>query len=447
MRKETLEAWGRKPRITAMLAEPSSSQSLEKLLKKQAGWTCRGLGRSYGDASLGKRVILTSKLDRILFFDEQTGIIECEAGFSLSELLRIFVPRGWFVPVSPGTRFVTVGGMLASDVHGKNHHKSGSFSNHVLAFSLLTADNQIRRVGPKTDLELFLATAGGMGLTGAILSVRFQMIAIQSSWIRQEMRKIYSLSELLEQFEETSKRTYSVAWIDCLAGKRKLGRSLLMLGEHAEVEELSSSQKKDPLCLDLKTKMKVPLDFPGFVLNRLSLSAFNTFYFQRIRKKRQFALVPLLSFFYPLDAVHHWNRIYGKRGFFQYQCVLPKKPDGASALREILLLIARAGEGSFLSVLKLFGPEDPPYLSFATEGYTLALDFPVRSGTNKLLDLLDDITQQAGGRLYLTKDARMSKEFFHYSYPQVKQFLAVKRRVDPKNCFTSLQAERLGLLT
>ena len=445
MRKEILEGWGRNPRLDAALAEPSSLPSLQKLLREQSGWTCRGLGRSYGDASLGKRVLLTCKLDRLLSFNEKDGIIECEAGFSLSEILRLFVPRGWFPPVTPGTRFVTVGGMLASDIHGKNHHKSGSFSNHVLGFSLLTADAQIRWVDRKTDLDLFLATAGGMGLTGVLLSVRFQMLPIRTAWIRQETRKIRSLSELIEQFEETSGYTYSVAWIDCLAGKRKVGRSLLMLGEHAEAEELSASQK-NPLYLDLKTKMSLPVDFPRFFLNSMSLRAFNTFYFQRIRKKRSLTIVPLLPFFYPLDAVHHWNRIYGKRGFFQYQCVLPKVPDGAAALREMLLAIARAGEGSFLSVLKLFGPEDAPFLSFAREGYTLALDFPVRSGTAVLLERLDDITRQAGGRLYLTKDARMSREFFQSSYPQLKQFLKVKGRVDPENCFTSLQAERLGLL-
>ena len=446
MRQEVISGWGGCPNIRANLQEIRSSQDISHALEGSSSLTIRGLGRSYGDSSLGNQVMITTQMDRLLSFDEKTGILECEAGVCLEDLIRVFVPKGWFVPVTPGTRFVTVGGMFASDVHGKNHHKSGSFSKHVLNFTLLDASGTVHEVDRERNLNLFLATAGGMGLTGMILKVRFQMIPIKSSWIRQKTIKINHLDELLDQFERSDQTTYSVSWVDCMSSGKTLGRSLLMLGEHADPEELPNSLKENAVKLDLRQKLNVPFHLPSGILNSWSIKSFNSLYYHRIQNKENSEFVPLLSYFYPLDSVHQWNRIYGKKGFYQYQCVIPKKPDGANYLRKLLQSISDAKTGSFLAILKLFGPRDEPYLAFASEGYTLALDFPNRTGTEALFKKLDEIVLQSGGRLYLTKDARMSRTMFEEGYPQLGLFKAEKKRIDPENRYTSIQAERLGLV-
>lgn len=445
MREELLHGWGRCPLLRTQLTEPANTEEITAILSQSSELIPMGLGRSYGDSALAQCVLKTHKLDRFISFDPVQGILECEAGVSLEDILKVFVPQGWFPPVTPGTRFVTVGGMLASDIHGKNHHKVGSFSNHVVGFALLTAEGEELWVTPEEKPELFLATAGGVGLTGIILRVRFMLQPIHSSFIRQTTLKLTCLEDLLESFEATASSTYSVAWIDCLARGRSLGRSLLMLGEHADPIELVDTVS-DPLSLQLHQKAAVPFDFPCWALNSWSIQAFNTAYYQRIRKTEMQEILPLTNFFYPLDTVHNWNRIYGKRGFYQYQCVLPIQPTGAASLKRLLEKIAEAKTGSFLAVLKLFGPEDPPYLAFAMEGYTLALDFPANSETENLLIRLDQIVEDAGGRLYLTKDARMPRSMLQSGYPHLDKFLKIKHQVDPENRFTSLQAQRLGLV-
>ena len=446
MRQELISGWGGCPRIKASLYEIHSKSEISLVLEENQSLTPRGMGRSYGDSSLGTKVLVTPKMNRLLSFDGESGILECEAGVCLEELIRVFVPKGWFLPVTPGTRFVTVGGMFASDVHGKNHHKSGSFSKHVLSFTLLDASGHLHEVDRQKNLELFLATAGGMGLTGMILKLRFQMIPVKSSWIRQTVFKMKALDELLDHFDSTHQYTYSVAWVDCLSTGKDLGRSLLMLGEHAAFDELPADLKNRAFSLDLRQKLKVPVQLPSGILNTWSIKTFNSLYYHRIRSRENSQYVPLLSYFYPLDNIHHWNRIYGRKGFYQYQCVIPKKPDGSKQLRRLLQQIADSKTGSFLAILKLFGPRDEPYLSFASEGYTLALDFPNCSGTEALFQKLDEIVVQSGGRLYLTKDARMSKSMFEAGYLESGLFKEVKRRIDPENRFTSLQAERLGLI-
>ena len=444
MRKEKISGWGRNSLFEANILEYNGLDVQKNF--KYLPITARGLGRSYGDSSLGKNIIQSNKLNHLVSFDCKNGVLESESGVCLDEIIKIFTPKGWFPPVTPGTRFVTIGGMLASDVHGKNHHRVGSFSNHVSGFSLLTADQSIRWITKETEPELFFATAGGMGLTGLILSVRFQMIPIQTSWIKQQIYKISNLDELLSQFDATNRSTYSVAWVDCLAKGKNIGRSLLMLGEHAKYEELNPLQIKKNKFQQTR-ELCIPFNFPTFVMNKWSVSAFNALYYNRIRNDHNTSIIQLVNFFYPLDVVQDWNRIYGNRGFYQYQCVLPKLPDGALALKEILTKIADAGSGSFLAVLKLFGKEDPPYLAFATEGYTLALDFPYDKGNTHLFEILDKVVKTAGGRLYLTKDARMSRKFFQESYPKLSLFMKIKKQIDPYNYFTSLQAQRLGIIS
>ncbi|MEC8183830.1 MAG: FAD-binding oxidoreductase, partial [SAR324 cluster bacterium] len=294
MRQEVISGWGGCPSIRANLQEIRSSQDISHALEGSSSLTLRGLGRSYGDSSLGNQVMITTQMDRLLSFNEKTGILECEAGVCLEDLIRVFVPKGWFVPVTPGTRFVTVGGMLASDVHGKNHHKSGSFSKHVLNFTLLDASGTVHEVDRERNLNLFLATAGGMGLTGMILKVRFQMIPIKSSWIRQKTIKIKHLDELLDQFERSDQTTYSVSWVDCMSSGKTLGRSLLMLGEHADPEELPNSLKENAVKLDLRQKLNVPFHLPSGILNSWSIKSFNSLYYHRIQNKENSEFVPLL---------------------------------------------------------------------------------------------------------------------------------------------------------
>jgi FAD/FMN-containing dehydrogenase len=352
----------------------------------------------------------------------------------------IFVPRGWFLPVTPGTKFVTVGGAVASDVHGKNHHLAGSFSSHVRRLKIMLASGEVVQCGPDERPELFAATCGGMGLTGVILEAAFALKRIASAYISQETVRASCLDDAMDLFEEYADRTYSVAWIDCLSRGRGLGRSVLMAGEHASVEESGSGE---PLRLRRRRRLSVPVDMPGFVLGRASVKAFNALYYAKAPRKRTRNVVELDSFFYPLDAIHDWNRIYGRKGFTQYQFVIPKEA-GREGMRKVLEMIAGSGQGSFLAVLKLFGRQDS-LVSFPMEGYTLALDFKIRPGVFGLLDELDRAVLDHGGRLYLTKDARMPREAFDRGYGGAERFRELKASFDPEGKFESLQSRRLGI--
>lgn len=404
----------------------------------------RGLGRCYGDSSLGDNVVSTLRFNRMLAFDGQTGILSCEAGLSLGEILEVFVSRGWFLPVTPGTKFVTVGGAIASDVHGKNHHLAGSFSNHVLFMDVLLASGEIVRCSKKENADLFWATCGGMGLTGIIISASIGLIPITSAYIVQETVKARNLDEIMSLFEESVHWTYSVAWIDCLATGFSQGRSILMRGKHADKENLlSAGQVKTPLLLPNKRTWNVPMFFPNFALNSLSVRTFNMAYFAKAPTEVFRSIIDYDQFFYPLDALHNWNRIYGRRGFTQYQFVLPKE-SSREGLQRILSGIATSGMGSFLAVLKLFGNQDN-LLSFPTEGYTLALDFPITDKLFPFLNGLDSILLDYGGRIYLTKDARMSADVFKKGYKKLDDFLALKKKFDSAKKFQSRQSNRLGI--
>ena len=434
--------WGNYPVIDANIIGEDVITRMAELVAKRKNMIPRGLGRCYGDSSLYYTILSMNKLNHMLKFDHKNGILTCEAGVSLKDILDIFVPRGWFLPVTPGTKFVTVGGAIASDVHGKNHHKDGSFCNHVLSIDLLLSNGEIVSCSREHNKDLFWATCGGMGLTGVIVRATIKMKKIETAYILKQIFKAKNIDEVMDLFEKYKNNTYSVAWIDCLKGSN-LGRSILFIGEHAKLNELSSKLYKNSLVVPKKNKITIPCFFPNFVLNKYTIKSFNAIYYNKI--KEQTSIVNYDNFFYPLDNIHKWNKIYGKRGFLQYQFVLPKEVS-KKGLKVILSQIAESGLGSFLGVLKLLGKNSGGLLSFPLEGYTLALDFPISQKVFELLEKLDKIVLDYGGKIYLSKDARMKKEIFHKSYSSnLEKFLQVKYKFDPNNKFQSLQSQRLGV--
>lgn len=434
-----LSGWGRFPVVEAPCLSMRDEAEARRALLGQPSLIARGNGRSYGDAALNTDCILSTLLsDRILAFDPVQGRITCEGGLLLSDLLAFLVPRGWFVPVTPGTKFVTLGGMVAADVHGKNHHGAGTFGAHVEGLTLLTAEGAVRRCSPEEEAGLFAATLGGMGLTGVILDVSFRLIPIETSAIRQETRRAEGLKEALWQLEDTRGWSYTVAWIDCQAHGARFGRSLVYLGEHARREEAPGAR----LAVPARQARRVPVDLPGFALNPWSIRAFNELYWRGGRPGT--ALVDYDTYFYPLDAVLEWNRIYGGRGFVQYQCVVPREA-AAEGIAALLRRIVASGRGSFLAVLKLLGAEGIGPLSFPMEGYTLALDFPADTASFNLLLELDAITADHGGRLYLAKDARMGATMLRQGYPRLDAFRRIREALDPERKFASLLSQRLDL--
>ncbi len=407
----------------------------------------RGMGRSYGDSSLSTRIVSTLRHNRILQYDRKEGSVTVESGVVLSDLLDIIVPDGWFVPVTPGTRYVTIGGMVASDVHGKNHHRDGSFGRHIEHITLQLADKTVLLCSTTDNSQLFYATIGGMGLTGVILEVSFRLLAIETAYVRQESIRVKNIFEAMDVFESSNDWTYSVAWIDCLAKGESLGRSIVMRGEHLLRSETSELQLESPLLvLPKRKKYSVPFFFPDFALNRWSIKLFNALYYRKVSIGKTKSIIDYQTYFYPLDAINKWNRIYGKSGFIQYQFVVPKE-NSREIIPRILTQIADTGCGSFLAVLKLFGKSDKGLLSFPREGYTLALDFPIGSTTFSLLDKLDEIVHAAGGRIYLSKDSRMHPRWLNYGYDNIQQFQRIKKEFDRDNRFKSMQSERLGITT
>ncbi|WP_029408072.1 FAD-binding oxidoreductase [Thiomicrorhabdus sp. Milos-T2] len=443
-----LSGWGRYPITktqTTYATQPglvASSIEAEKTTQ-----IARGLGRSYGDSSLAEHSINLSKMDDFISFNEINGQLTCAAGVSFAEILRVFVPKGWFLPVTPGTQFITVGGAIASDVHGKNHHIEGTFCEQVSSLKLCLASGEEVECSKVHHPHLFRATCGGMGLTGIILQATFTLKPIESAYIKETTIKTTNLAETLAKFEEHASATYSVAWIDCLATGKQLGRSLLMLGEHASPQKTEQTQQKPPF-QDSQTaktsKFNMPFDLPSFTLNSFTVKAFNALYYGKVRQTQSERLVHYAPFFYPLDSIQNWNRMYGKNGFVQYQFVIPKSA-GLKGLTEILTEIANSKRGSFLAVLKVFGKANDNYLSFPEEGYTLALDFKMDNTLLAFLDKLDEIVLHYHGKLYLTKDARMSEQMFKQSYPQWQEFQKIRYQYDAQTCFNSLQSKRLGL--
>lgn len=415
-------------------------------VKDNTPWIPRGMGRCYGDASLGQRMLSNLKLNRMLSFDPESGLLECESGVTFEDLLHVFLPRGWFPPVTPGTKYVTMGGALAADVHGKNHHVEGAISRYIQSFELLTPKGEILTCSRERHSDVFWATVGGMGLTGFIKSLVIQLKSVESSYISMQSVKAANLDEILELFDEFERATYSVAWIDCMASGKKMGRSILMKGEHTKKVELPDKIKTLPLTVLHKQNLNVPIHLPSFTLNPLTVRAFNFFYYHKQFASIKQNIATYDSFFYPLDAIHNWNRIYGKKGFAQYQLVIPKS-NGQKGLEKILKKISQSGLGSFLAVLKLMGhDESQGMLSFPMEGYTLALDFPISRKLFPFLDKLDQMVVDLGGRIYLAKDARLSAHMLAPMYPRLDKFREVLEKTGSKNRLSSAQSKRLKII-
>jgi len=448
---EPVAGWGRHPVGRGSVERP------ERLALPAGGIPvlARGLGRAYGDAAVparpGALVLETSRADRVLAFDTERGLLTCEAGLSLAEILRVFLPRGWFPPVTPGTRFVTVGGCVACDVHGKNHHRDGSFGAFVERVVLQVADGRVVECGPARERELFLATVGGMGLTGLITEVTLRLRPVESGWMIVESERVAGLGPMLDGLRAAATEwPYTVGWIDCLAGGGDLGRGILLLGRHASSSEAPAAPPRTP------RRLRVPLDAPEWLLSPALMRRFNAAYYQMRGQMRGPArawmrgrdggtaqAVTFDSFFYPLDAVGEWNRLYGPRGFLQYQCVVPRAA-GAAAVAEILGRVARAGAASFLAVVKAFGPESDAYLSFPLEGTTLALDLPYRGPrTESLVHELNAVVIEAGGRIYLAKDAVTREGDFARMLPRLEAWRKVRDRWDPERRFRSALSVRL----
>ncbi|MFM2242144.1 MAG: hypothetical protein RLZ97_999 [Verrucomicrobiota bacterium] len=416
--KRTLTSWGRIHPCHAHIDSPAWADAIHFHPSPTLAY---GLGRSYGDSCLldGGHIIETRFLDRILAFDPATGLLKAEAGISLDQILRFSVPRGWFLPTTPGTRQVTLGGAIANDVHGKNHHRSGCFGNHVGTIDLLRSDHSRHTLLPGQPLHS--ATIGGLGLTGIITAAELQLVPITSACLDVELVRFRGLEDFLTLSRESSDTwEHTVAWIDCLAGGNSLGRGIFIRGNWSDHGGL------DP---HPAAKLAVPVDFPDFALNRFSIGAFNTLYYRRFPGRTSRLHQHYSPFFHPLDAVHGWSRIYGKRGFYQYQCVTPFEA-GAEPMNEILRLIAASGQGSFLAVLKTFGDvPSPGILSFPSPGITLALDFANQgSSTLDLFNKLDDVVRSASGRFYPAKDGRMAPADFFRSYPRLDEF---RQHLDP----------------
>ncbi len=440
--KKQIANWGNYPVMESDEESFAFPDQLNQLLDEEADFIPRGNGRCYGDASLAQRTISTLKYDKILSFDTATGIFECQSGLILDQILEVIVPRGWFLPVTPGTKFITVGGAVASDVHGKNHHVDGSFSNHILDMDIVLASKKVITCSPQMNEDLFEASCGGMGLTGLITRVKFRLKKIETSFIKQKQIKARNLEELIQLFQTYHQYTYSVAWIDCLKKGEHFGRSILMLGEHARLSDLDKQQLRDPLQLPKKKQINLPFNLPSWALNAFTVKAFNYLFYAKNFKPEINNVISYEPFFYPLDAILHWNRGYGKNGFVQYQFVLPL--EAKPGLIEILNRISDKGLGSFLAVLKVFGKQES-IISFPKEGYTLALDFSVRPGLLEFLDGLDQVVLRYGGRLYMSKDARMKPEVLQSGYPDLGKFKDIVRKYNPEAKIHSLQSDRLFL--
>lgn len=439
-----LSGWGRYPVQEALVRRPRSMEALRQLVVTEPNLIARGNGRAYGDSAINTCATIDMRhLNRMIAFDPASGQLIAEAGVLIGDIIAAFLPRGWFPMVTPGTKFVTLGGAIAADIHGKNHHRDGSFRNCVDWIEVLRPDGQIRRCSPQDDEIIFDHTLGGMGLTGIILRGGIRLRPVESAWIRQTTIATPNLNAAMAAFEATQDATYSVAWIDCLGTGGNLGRSLVMLGEHAARADLPSEQAQTPFQIKSKRKVSVPMDFPAFTLNSLTVRSFNALYYWAGARKTGTQLVDWDRYFYPLDSILGWNRIYGRKGFVQFQCALPLDRSEAG-LTALLSEIAKAGTGSFLAVLKRFGKQDSAF-SFPMEGYTLALDFPVTSKTLALLDRLDQITIAHGGRFYLAKDSRMTSTTLHASDSRAAEFRAHRDSHGLTSRFKSAQSERLTL--
>lgn len=442
MSRETLYGWGRTSPSRSEVLRPSTEAEVLSALGTTSQLIARGLGRSYGDAAqLSGGVVLDNSQLRGISPITDDGVITVGAGVSIDEVLRTSIPQGWFVPVTPGTRQVTIGGAVAADVHGKNHHVDGSFGNHVLAIELVTPTGALQ-VSPTEHADIFWATVGGMGLTGVMISVTFKMLKIETDRVLVDTERFSNLEQVMQaMLSGDDAYKYSVAWVDCMTKGARMGRAILTRGDHATKEQVSSVSLTGPS----SPKLVVPFNAPSGLLNPFTIKAFNELWFRAAPKFRTGEAQSLSTFFHPLDGVRDWNRLYGKKGFVQYQFCVPD--EAGDTVVNAVKRLSESGVPSFLAVLKRFGAGNPGMLSFPMPGWTLALDLPV--GPRLLPEVLDDLDQMvlgAGGRIYFAKDSRLDPSLVAPMYPRLEEFLALKHRIDPDNNLTSDLARRLHLV-
>ncbi|MEY4510558.1 MAG: hypothetical protein RLZZ450_2680 [Pseudomonadota bacterium] len=441
----TLSGWGRNLRAECFFTQVEVPSEIKGHLDK-SGTIARGLGRSYGDPALnsGGQVLGLARVDRYLAFDDGTGTLTCEAGVSLAQIIHDFAPRGWFPLITPGTKFVTVGGCIANDVHGKAHHAQGCFSACVDSMTVLLASGEVVVASREQHADLFWGTFGGMGLLGIVLTATLRLRKIETTYFRHESIYAPDLDAMLNAIDESNdKYPYSVATIDAVATGAKLGRGYLSVGDHARRDELPEKLAKEPLRISGDPLITLPFELPGLVMNPLSIRVGNALILKIQSSKAPFKHYE--NFFYPLDMAAEWNRMYGRRGFAQYQFVLPFE-NSRPNLRNILMTILSAGELPLLNVLKRFGKESGGTLSFPREGYTFAIDFPIRDHTVALTRKLDAMVLDAGGRTYLGKDSYVEAHTFRAMYPAIDEWLKVKAKYDPHNVFVSDLGRRVGLV-
>ncbi len=418
-----LFGWGRFPKIQSRELTPKSEAELAAILRNSKSYIARGNGRAYGDSAINKNLTVTmTHINRFLRWNAKSGELIAESGVLIADIIDTFLPRGWFPYVTPGTKFVSLGGAIACDVHGKNHHKDGSFGNFVNWIDLINEDNQVLRCSRSENADLFRWTIGGMGLTGVILRCSIQLKKIESGWIKQRSVINNNLSESLKSFHENKDAQYSVAWIDCLATGKSFGRSILLLGEHAKKDEVKQKSAVFPKVRN--QKFSLFFDAPGFLLNNFTVSAFNKLYFN-FSKFMPSSCVDWDTYFYPLDSIGNWNRIYGKEGFFQFQCVLPEEVS-LEGYTKLFFAIQKKSSGSFLAVLKDFGSGNG-YVSFPRKGLTLALDFKASKINIALGKQLTDMVNDFGGTIYLAKDAIMEDVQYNPTFSK-DEFLKYRNR-------------------
>src|SRR6516225_6174498 len=447
----TLTGWGRIAPSAARLAEPGSDSDVAALLAgppaDSGAVIPRGLGRSYNNAaqSAGGLVLSTGRLNRIISLDPAAGVAVCEAGVSLEQLMVGGLPAGWFVPVSPGTRQVTIGGAIAADVHGKNHHVAGSFARHVRSFEIVLPGGEPRTVTPQSDPALFWATAGGMGLTGLIVRATVQLKRVATSRVRVDTVRTADIDETMATLAEHDRGYgYTVAWSDSLARGVGLGRSVITSGDFAEPADLPPDDREDPFAFRPGARLGVPPGFPPGLVNRYTVAVANEAWYRKAPRSRRGELQAIGTFFHPLDGIRNWNRVYGPGGFRQYQYVVPFGQE--AAVRRSFELVSRARAASFVTVLKRFGQGDPGLLSFPMPGWTLALDVPARTrGLEDLFGSLDRLVVQAGGRVYLAKDSRVPPGVLAEMYPRLAEFAKLRAELDPAGILASDLSRRLGL--
>jgi hypothetical protein len=430
-----INGWGRYPKIDANLFYPENKSQCFDYIKKKS-FIPRGSGRSYGDSANSDNVLQSLKISQVLKFDKINGIITCEAGITFRDLITIIVPEGWFFPVTPGTSFLTVGGAIAADVHGKNHHIEGSFSDYILNMEMILGSGDFVSVSRESLPDLFYATCGGMGLTGFIFSATIKLKRITSSKIIQSIQVSKSLDEVCESFERFSSANYSVAWVDTIATGKNFGRSIFFLGNHSDDKDFVIEKFKP---------LNLPMKLGSFIINKYTMNIFNKIYYKKnsINNENK-SLIDINNFFYPLDKIKNWNLVYGNKGFIQYQFVIPKK-NSILNIKKIFKTVNDHNEFSSLAVLKLLGKNNNNYLSFPMEGLTVALDFKLSNSIIKLIKFLDEMIVDMNGKIYLAKDALMTEDMFKKTYSKWREFENVRLKYSAVGKFISTQSRRLGL--